>query len=290
MRRRSPRELRACFLCLSIPGDRGDRGSREGLGVGSGGVATDADADVLAPGAAAQRPAVTVDDLATIHGPAPWRRVAWPRTRWPRRRAHPLVPLFGRSAGSTPTTTAHYVSGRAAGTPPSRRGHDRHRAPSAGYDTLFTGKYINGYGRNGTELDVPIGWTDRPVRRSTRRRTGSSAEDEPQRQARSVPGDTPPTTAHAQEMISAERGDRPWFAGLRPTWRRMSVGPVGKAIRSASTGAPRRAGSRRRCPIRGPRPLSQGSAATDAELLPTATRRLLTRRPTRDASTRLGGR
>jgi len=31
---------------------------------------------------------------------------------------------------------------------------------SAGYDTLFTGKFLNGYGENGSELDVPPGWTD----------------------------------------------------------------------------------------------------------------------------------
>ncbi|MEX0428125.1 sulfatase [Nocardioides sp. DS6] len=30
----------------------------------------------------------------------------------------------------------------------------------AGYDTLFTGKYLNGYGEDGTEHVVPPGWTD----------------------------------------------------------------------------------------------------------------------------------
>lgn len=30
----------------------------------------------------------------------------------------------------------------------------------AGYDTLFTGKYLNGYGTRGTVKDVPPGWTD----------------------------------------------------------------------------------------------------------------------------------
>ncbi|MBO0843378.1 MAG: sulfatase, partial [Nocardioides sp.] len=30
----------------------------------------------------------------------------------------------------------------------------------AGYDTLFTGKYLNGYGEHGTSKDVPPGWTD----------------------------------------------------------------------------------------------------------------------------------
>lgn len=30
----------------------------------------------------------------------------------------------------------------------------------AGYDTLFTGKYLNGYGTDGTAKDVPPGWTD----------------------------------------------------------------------------------------------------------------------------------
>lgn len=29
-----------------------------------------------------------------------------------------------------------------------------------GYDTLFIGKYLNGYGKNGTEGQVPPGWTD----------------------------------------------------------------------------------------------------------------------------------
>lgn len=31
---------------------------------------------------------------------------------------------------------------------------------AAGYDTLFTGKYLNGYGTRGTAKDVPPGWTD----------------------------------------------------------------------------------------------------------------------------------
>ena len=31
---------------------------------------------------------------------------------------------------------------------------------SAGYDTLFTGKFLNGYGEHGSKHDVPPGWTD----------------------------------------------------------------------------------------------------------------------------------
>jgi len=83
----------------------------------------------------------------------------------------------------------------------------------AGYDTLFTGKYINGYGKDGTEHDVPQGWTDwrATVDPSTykffnpRMNINGTLE-------RSQGYTTDVMTAHAQQMISAERGDRPWFA------------------------------------------------------------------------------
>ncbi len=84
---------------------------------------------------------------------------------------------------------------------------------AAGYDTLFTGKYINGYGKNGTEHDVPQGWTDwrATVDPSTYRffkpKMNLNGTIE-----RSEGYTTDVMTAHATEMITADRGGRPWFA------------------------------------------------------------------------------
>jgi arylsulfatase A-like enzyme len=84
---------------------------------------------------------------------------------------------------------------------------------AAGYDTLFTGKYINGYGKNGTEHDVPPGWTD--WRATVDPSTYNFFNPKMNLNgvvAKSKGYTTDVMTKHAQEMIGAERGDRPWFA------------------------------------------------------------------------------
>ena len=84
---------------------------------------------------------------------------------------------------------------------------------AAGYDTLFTGKYINGYGKNGTEHDVPPGWTDwRATIDPSTYHFFDPRLNINGRLERSQGYTTDVMTAHAQEMISAERGDRSWFA------------------------------------------------------------------------------
>ncbi len=84
---------------------------------------------------------------------------------------------------------------------------------AAGYDTLFTGKYINGYGKNGTEQDLPAGWTD--WRATIDPSTYNFINPKMNCNgviARAQGYTTDVMTAHAQEMISADRGGRPWFA------------------------------------------------------------------------------
>ncbi|GAA1517744.1 sulfatase family protein [Nocardioides humi] len=83
----------------------------------------------------------------------------------------------------------------------------------AGYDTLFTGKFINRYGEDGTAHDVPEGWTDwrATVDPSTYRFFGPRMNVNGV-VARSKGYTTDVMTAHAQEMIGADRGGRPWFA------------------------------------------------------------------------------
>lgn len=84
---------------------------------------------------------------------------------------------------------------------------------AAGYDTLFTGKYINGYGKLGTDHDVPQGWTDwrATVDPSTYKFFGPRMNINGVLE-RSEGYTTDVMTAHASEMISAGRGGRPWFA------------------------------------------------------------------------------
>ncbi|WP_244929782.1 sulfatase [Nocardioides sp. W7] len=83
----------------------------------------------------------------------------------------------------------------------------------AGYDTLFTGKYLNGYGKDGTELDVPPGWTewratiDPSTYHFTRRRMNIDGSV-----VRSPGYATDVMTRHAQAMIRRDRGSTPWFA------------------------------------------------------------------------------
>ena len=98
---------------------------------------------------------------------------------------------------------------------------------AAGYDTLFTGKYINGYGKDGTELDVPAGWTD------WRATVDPSTYNffNPRMNVNGVVAKaegytTDVMTRHAQEMISAERGGRPWLAWVNFVAPHVG-GPVG---------------------------------------------------------------
>ncbi|MGH3350224.1 MAG: sulfatase family protein [Nocardioides sp.] len=86
----------------------------------------------------------------------------------------------------------------------------------AGYDTLYTGKYLNGYGMRGTAEDVPPGWTDwrATVDMSTynfvRPRINHNGKLETyNRYTTYVMRD------QANEMISApERADKPWYLWL----------------------------------------------------------------------------
>ncbi|MEI5672094.1 MULTISPECIES: sulfatase-like hydrolase/transferase [unclassified Nocardioides] len=88
-----------------------------------------------------------------------------------------------------------------------------------GYDTLFAGKYINGYGKVNpltgadTEHDLPPGWTDwratidPSTYRFDRRRMNINGE------VRRVPGyATKVMTEQTQDMITDDRDGRPWFA------------------------------------------------------------------------------
>lgn len=82
----------------------------------------------------------------------------------------------------------------------------------AGYDTLLTGKYINGYGRE-DRTHVPRGWNDwrATVDPSTYNFFDPLMNINGVVQ-RSRGYTTDVMTRHAQEMITAERGERPWFA------------------------------------------------------------------------------
>lgn len=84
---------------------------------------------------------------------------------------------------------------------------------AAGYDTLFTGKYINGYGKDGTDHDVPQGWTDwRATVDPSTYRFFNPKLNVNGTLVRSKGYTTDVMTRHAQDMISADRGDKPWFA------------------------------------------------------------------------------
>ncbi len=105
----------------------------------------------------------------------------------------------------------------------------------AGYDTLFTGKYLNGYGRNGTELDVPAGWTDwRATIDPSSYRFFRPRMNINSRLVRSKGYTTDVMTRQARRMIGNERGVRPWFAWVN------YVAPAGKASLTGPT-EPRRA-------------------------------------------------
>ncbi|MBM9459895.1 sulfatase [Nocardioides sp. zg-536] len=98
----------------------------------------------------------------------------------------------------------------------------------AGYDTLFTGKYINGYGKDGTERDVPRGWSD------WRATVDPSTYNffDPKMNVNGVVArargyTTDVMTAHAREMIGADRGGRPWFAWVNYVAPHVG-GPAGK--------------------------------------------------------------
>lgn len=97
----------------------------------------------------------------------------------------------------------------------------------AGYDTLFAGKYLNGYGKDGTALDVPPGWSDwrATIDPSSyhffRRRMNVNGHVE------RFPGyATDVMTRHAQEMIGLDRGSTPWFAWVNYVAPHVG-GPVG---------------------------------------------------------------
>lgn len=83
----------------------------------------------------------------------------------------------------------------------------------AGYDTLFTGKYLNGYGLDGTAKDVPPGWTDwrATIDMSTYNflHPRINHNGKPKAYHRYT---TYVMRDQANEMISApERADKPWY-------------------------------------------------------------------------------
>ncbi|WGX95503.1 sulfatase [Nocardioides sp. L-11A] len=164
---------------------------------------------------------VTVDDLATIDMPY------LPRVRRLMERggvafADALAPTPLCAPSRASLLSGQYAHNHGARTVSGLQGgysafshHDTLATAlqGAGYDTLFTGKFINGYGENGTAHEVPEGWTDwrATVDPSTYRFFG------PRMNVNGVVGrskgyTTDVMTAHAQEMISADRDGRPWFA------------------------------------------------------------------------------
>ena len=98
----------------------------------------------------------------------------------------------------------------------------------AGYDTLFTGKYLNGYGRNGTGRDVPPGWTDwRATIDPSTYRFFSPRMNINSRLVRSKGYTTDVMTRQARRMIGRERDGRPWFAWVNYVAPHVG-GPVGE--------------------------------------------------------------
>lgn len=97
----------------------------------------------------------------------------------------------------------------------------------AGYDTLFTGKYLNGYGRDG-KLDIPPGWTDwRATVDPSSYRFFSPRLDINSRLVRSKGYTTDVMTRQARRMIGNERDGRPWFAWVNYVAPHVG-GPVGE--------------------------------------------------------------
>jgi len=97
-----------------------------------------------------------------------------------------------------------------------------------GYDTLFTGKYLNGYGKDGTEHDIPPGWTQwRATLDPSTYRFFSPRMNINGELGRQKGYTTDIMTRQAEEMVTAERGSgRSWFAWVNYV-APHSGGPVG---------------------------------------------------------------
>jgi len=105
----------------------------------------------------------------------------------------------------------------------------------AGYDTLFTGKFLNGYGEDGPEDEVPAGWTDwrGTVDPSTYNYRHPIVNDNGVL-TRYNDYTTNVMSAEANEMLSApEREQKPWFM-----WLSYVAPHVGGASEPGETVAP----------------------------------------------------